>query len=114
MAGFPQLRQAAWLITGTDRDPVRHLFVRLEEAMDGSGEWTMELSDCRGRAGEGGHVMHRYNCETDARTAAAAIYALGLHLEPLPTWNPQHHEQARWRVRDTAADLPNTVGRAPM
>jgi hypothetical protein len=72
MVGIPRLREAGWLITGTD---------------------------CRRRADEGGHVMRRYGCEADARTAVAAIYALSRHMAPLPTWDPQRCELARWRVR---------------
>ncbi|MEV6930885.1 hypothetical protein AB0M46_41225 [Dactylosporangium sp. NPDC051485] len=99
MVGIPQLREAGWLITGDDRDPVRHLFIRLEETMDGSGVWTLELADCRRRASDGGHVMHRYSCEANARTATVAIYALSRHLAPLPIWDPDRREQARWRVK---------------
>lgn len=71
----------------------------MEETVDGSGQWTVELSDCRRRAGEGGHVMHHYRHEGDARAAVAAVYALSRHLEPLPTWNTRHSEPPRWRVR---------------
>ncbi|GAB3861682.1 hypothetical protein ACFPIJ_12030 [Dactylosporangium cerinum] len=113
MVGIPQLREAGWLITGTDRDPVRHLFVRLEETMDGSGLWTVELSDCRRPASEGGHIMHRYRCEAHARSAVAAIYALSRHLEPLPTWDPQRCEQARWRVRAVAPELAGASRGSP-
>jgi hypothetical protein len=82
-----------------DRDPVRYLFLRMEQTVDGSGEWTVELSDCRRRVNEGGHGMHRYEGEAEARTAVAAIYALSRHLMPLPTRDPQHREPPRWRVR---------------
>jgi hypothetical protein len=43
--------------------------------------------------------MHLYPAEADARDALAAIYALGRHLEPLPTWDPTQWERGRWRVR---------------
>ncbi len=105
MAGIPQLREAGWLITGDDRDPVRHLFVRMEETMDGSGVWTVELHECRGRRGDAGKAMHRYATEADAR---AAIYQLSRHVAPLPTWDAQRREPGRWRVRvyePTAQDL---------
>ena len=107
MVGIPQLREVGWLITGTDRYLVRHLFIRLEETMDGSGVWTVELADCQRRAAEGGHVMHHYGGEADARTAVAAIYALSRHLSPLPTWDSQRWELARWRVRTY---LPEPAG----
>lgn len=99
VVGIPQLREVGWLITGYDRDPVRHLFVRLEEAMDGGGTWTVELSECRGRRGADGNAVHRYPAEADARAALDAIYRLGRHLGPLPTWDPQRAESGRWRVR---------------
>jgi hypothetical protein len=108
MAGIPQLREAGWLITGDDRDPVRHLFVRMEESMDGSGVWTVELHECRGRRGDAGKAMHRYAIQADARAALAAIYLLSRYLAPLPTWDPQRVEPGRWRVRvyePTASDL---------
>ncbi|GAB3852243.1 hypothetical protein ACFPIJ_42280 [Dactylosporangium cerinum] len=111
MVGIPQLREASWLITGTDRDPVRHLFVRLEEAVDGSGVWTVELSDCRLHTRDGGHAIHRYNCEADARMAVALIHTLGTHLDPLPTWNPQQREHARWRVRAMPSEPASQVRR---
>jgi hypothetical protein len=72
------LREVGWLVTGDDPDPVPHLFVRMEEAMDGSGTWTVELSECRGRCGTAGNAPHRYSAEADARAALAAIYANGL------------------------------------
>jgi hypothetical protein len=50
VTGIPQLREAGWFVTGSDRDPVRHLFVRMEEHMDGTGVWTVELHECRGAA----------------------------------------------------------------
>jgi hypothetical protein len=37
VTGIPQLREAGWFVTGSDRHPVRHLFVRMEEHMDGTG-----------------------------------------------------------------------------
>lgn len=98
MAGIPQLREAAWLITGPDPDPVRHLLARLCERVDGSGLWTVELFECRGRIGEAGKAMHSYGSEDDAREALAVIYRLSRHLAPLPTWDPQHVEPGRWRV----------------
>jgi hypothetical protein len=98
VAGIPQLREAGWLITGKDQDPVRHLFVRMEECMDGSGVWTVELHECRGRRGEAGRAMHRYAAEGDARAALSAIYRLSRYLPPLPTWDPQRLEPGRWRV----------------
>lgn len=99
MVGAPRLREAGWFVTGDDRDPVRHLFVRLEELMDGSGVWTLELQECRGRRGEAGRAMRRYNNESDARTALRLVYVLSSHLAPLPGWDPNHAERGRWRVR---------------
>ncbi|GAA3449708.1 hypothetical protein GCM10018962_15410 [Dactylosporangium matsuzakiense] len=104
VVGIPKLREAGWLITGTDRDPVRHLFFRVEQTLDGTGEWTVELSDCRRRADDGGRTQRRYSCETDARTALAAVLTLSRHLPPLPTWDPQLCEPARWRVRSWLPD----------
>ena len=97
MAGAPQLREVGWFITGTDRDPRYHLFVRLEERMDGSGEWTVELRRCDGR-GEGAYARHVYPTEVEAGHALQAIYSLSRHLEPLPTYSEQM-EVGRWRRR---------------
>jgi hypothetical protein len=97
--GIPQVREAGWFVTGSDRDPVRHLFVRMEEHMDGSGVWTVELHECRGRRGEGGKAMHRYPSESQAKEALHLIYQLSRHLAPLPTWDDQQREDGRWRVR---------------
>jgi hypothetical protein len=98
VAGIPQLREAGWLITGKDHDPVRHLLVRMQEHMDGTGTWTVELYECRGRRGDAGNAMHSYVTETDARAALNAIYQLSRHLTPLPTWQPQKVEPGRWRT----------------
>jgi hypothetical protein len=98
MAGIPRIREAGWFITDSDRDPVRHLFVRLEQYMDGSGAWTLELHECRGRRGVAGKAEHRYATETDARTALVGICALSNHLAPLPTWTDSKAEPGRWRM----------------
>jgi hypothetical protein len=87
------------LITGSDRDPLRHLFLRVEEAMDGSGVWTVELFECRGRRGEAGKVLRRFDGEADARRAVDLVCRLSRYLVPLPTWEAQRCEQGRWRLR---------------
>ena len=96
VTGIPQLREAGWLITGPDKDPVRHLFTRLEEHMDDSGIWTVELRECRGR---GGKAAHSYPTESEARDSLDMIYRLSRHLAPLPTWDQGQVEPARWRIR---------------
>jgi hypothetical protein len=98
MAGLPQIREAAWFVTGPEHDPVRHLFLRLEERRDGSGTWTVELFECRGDRGNAGMAMRVYPDEAQARTAVLAIYTLAHHLERLPTWEPDRCEVGRWRV----------------
>ena len=87
------------MITGNDRDPVRYLFVRMEEHVDGTGAWTVELHECRGRRGDPGKAKHSYATETEARAALNAIYQLSRRLVLLPTWDPQEMEAGRWRVR---------------
>jgi hypothetical protein len=99
MVGLPQLRTAGWLITGTDADPVRHLFLRLTETVDGSGVWTVELQECRGRRGQAGTAMRSYPNEVDARTAVQLICQLSCYLAPLPTADGQRREAGRWRLR---------------
>ncbi|WP_327007576.1 hypothetical protein OHA72_10080 [Dactylosporangium sp. NBC_01737] len=99
MVGIPQLREVGWLVTGPDRDPVRYLFLRVEEFVDGSGVWSVELHECRGRRDAAGRARHSYPSEADARAALAVIYRLSEFLEPLPTWDEQQLEPGRWRVR---------------
>jgi len=96
VAGTPQVREAGWFVTGRDDDPIRHLFVRLEERMDGTGTWTLELHLCGNR--EVGKAMNVYQRESDARTALDAIYHLSRYLRELPTWNPMITEPGRWRL----------------
>ena len=108
MAGAPQLREAGWFVTGRDADPVRHLFVRLEERTDGSGTWTVELHLCQARRNQPGAAMQIYATEADARAALQAIYRLSRHLIDLPTWDPAVLAPGRWNVRTvepTAQDL---------
>lgn len=95
MPGAPQLREVAWLVTGPDRDPVRHLYVRLEERMDGSGVWTLGVREC---SGLGRKTMRCYGNEADARDRLQAVYAL-YSRQQLPMWDPEQREEARWRVR---------------
>lgn len=100
MGGIPQLRVAGWFITDSDRDPVRHLFLRVEQTMDGTGVWTVELHECRGRLGTAGKAMHRYPTEADARAAVDLILQLSRHLVPLPCWDSGRSEPGRWRICD--------------
>lgn len=97
MAGLPRLREAAWLVTGPDRWPLYHLQVRLYEAMDGSGVWTLKVRECR----PAGPVEHRsqrcYATEAEARADLQQIYELG--RRQLPTRQPGLQEEGRWRVR---------------
>lgn len=105
------MREAAWLVTGPATDPVRHVFVRLEQRVDGSGSWTVEVHLCRERRGHPAAAMHVYPDEESARAAVRAMYALGRHLDALPTWNPDRCEPGRWRVQkyeDDARDQPPT------
>ena len=93
---LPRIREAGWLKTGKDgpegshRYADRHLFVRLQQDMNGTGEWTLELHDCHRAAG--GHVARVYDNESDARAALACIYALTRYLEPLT-------EVGRWEIK---------------
>ena len=88
MAGLPQIREAGWFITDRETDPVRHLFIRLEERMDGTGSWTLELHRCRTRPGTPSAVKHEYGNEDDARAALTLIYALSRHLDGAADWQP--------------------------
>lgn len=71
----------------------------MEERVDGSGVWIVELHECRGRHGDAGKAMHSYPSESSARDALDLIYRLSRHLMALPTWNEQQVEEGRWRVR---------------
>lgn len=93
MPGEPQVREAGWFITGTDRDPIYHLFVRLWERMDGSG-WRLDVRECRGP-----HQATRvYETEDDARFVLQAIYQLAEKAPPLATREPDRLEKGRWRI----------------
>ncbi len=98
MTGIPRIREAGWFITGQDRDPVRHLFVRLEERMDGSVVWTVELHLCRPPHDHTGKAMREFPTEAGARTALHTIYALSRHLVEQPTWTAGRRERGRWRI----------------
>jgi hypothetical protein len=93
--GIPLRREAGWFVTGPDRDPVRHLFVRVTEHMDGSGRWSVELHECRGQARK---VMRTYDTGSEARTALDLICRLARHLAPLSTWDSERIEPGRWRM----------------
>jgi hypothetical protein len=90
------VREAGWFVTGRDDDPVRHMFVRLEERMDGTGTWTLELHLC---ADEDGRATNVYSDESDARAALDAIYRLSRQLGELPTWDPTIRQPGRWTIR---------------
>ncbi|MFG3702371.1 hypothetical protein ACGF5C_31490 [Micromonospora sp. NPDC047620] len=71
MAGFPQVRESAWLYAPDDPDvPLAH--VRLEERMDGAG-WDLYLSDPASAPSQ--HV--RYPDEAGARAELERVYAAG-------------------------------------
>jgi hypothetical protein len=82
----PHLREASWFMTGHNGPEGshcyadRHLFLRVEQDMNGTGEWTVELQDCH-RAGRG--IKRTFGSEQDARTATTCIYSLTRHLGPL-------------------------------
>jgi len=81
---LPRIREVGWFKTGEDgpdgsgRYADRRLFVRLQQDMNGTGEWTLELHDC-GKAADG-RATRVYDNEQDARTALALVYALTRHL----------------------------------
>lgn len=87
MSWTPRLREASWFMTGHDgpdgsrRYADRHFFLRVEQDMNGTSEWTVELRDCH--RGSDGRTLRTYRNEQDARTAVACIYALTRHLGPL-------------------------------
>lgn len=103
MTWLPRIREVGWFITGRDgpdgsyRYADRHLFASLQQDMNGTAEWTLELRDCRSAAG--GHVTRVYANEDDARAALACIYALTRHLGPLPDRCTGSVEVGRWEVR---------------
>jgi hypothetical protein len=98
----PHLREASWFMTGRDgpegshRYADRHLFLRVEQDMNGTGEWTVELRDCH-RAGRG--IKRTFRSEQDARTATTCIYALTRHLGPLEDRFSGPAEEGRWTIR---------------
>jgi len=102
MGWMPRIREAGWFKTGRDGPPgshryaARHLFMRLEQDMNGTGEWTLQLSDC-GKGAEG-RVIRVYPCKSDARQALAFIYALTQHLGPLTDRLGNESETGRWEV----------------
>lgn len=103
MSWLPRLREVGWFKTGRDgpegsyRYADEHPFVRLEQDMNGSGEWTLELRDCR--QGADGRVRRVYRNERDARTALACLYALTRHLGPLHDHFSGLAEVGRWEIR---------------
>lgn len=102
MSWSPRVREAGWFKTGRDGPPgshryaCLHLFVRLEQDMNGSGEWTLNLHDCR--QGQEGQVDKVYTSEVHAREALACIYALTKHLGPLTDRFGGPSEIGRWEV----------------
>jgi hypothetical protein len=98
----PRLREASWFMTGRDgpegsrRYADRHLFLRVEQDLNGTGEWTVELRDCH-RAGS--WIKRTFSSEQDARTATACIYALTRHLGPLEDRFSGQTEEGRWKIR---------------
>jgi hypothetical protein len=99
---LPRIREVGWFKTGRDgpggsgRYADRHLFVRLQQDMNGTGEWTLELHDCR--QGADGRVMRVYDNEHDARAALDLVYALARHVEPLQDRFSDVAEFGRWEV----------------
>jgi hypothetical protein len=101
MAWLPRIRAAGWLVTGRDgpegsyRYLTRHLFVRLEQHMDGSGRWSLEVADCA--RGADGRVIRVYDGEQDARQALASVQALSLLLTLVDHYDgtPQ---TGRWQI----------------
>jgi hypothetical protein len=71
----------------------------MEEHMDGTGVWTVELHECWGRRGAAGKAMHGYPSASQAGEALHLIYQLSRHLAPLPTRDERQREDGRWRVR---------------
>lgn len=70
MAGFPQVRESAWLYAPGSDIPLAH--VRLEERMDGTG-WDIYLADPAS-----GPTQHaRWPDEDGARSELKRIYAAG-------------------------------------
>jgi hypothetical protein len=75
----------------------RHLFVRLEQRMDGSGQWTLEVAICGRRAD--GWAKRVYETEQDARQTLACVEALGLLMGPLADHYDGAEEFGRWQLR---------------
>jgi len=85
MAGFPQLREAAWLYA--DDDPYLPLaLIRLFEHMDGSGRWEVRLN--APASAETQVVV--WDDEPGARGEVARVYADG-------------EQYGRWRKRQPEA-----------
>jgi hypothetical protein len=83
----------------------RHLLVRLQQDMNGTGEWTLQLRVCH-RAADG-HVTRVYVEKDDACTALACIYALARRLGPLPDRCTGSVELGRWEVRTCDLSEPD-------
>jgi hypothetical protein len=100
---LPRIREVGWFKTGKDgpegsyRYADRHPFLRLQQDMNGPGEWTLELHDCH--RGADVRVTRVYDSEHDARTALACVYVLTRHLGPLPDRFSGPVQLGRWAVR---------------
>jgi hypothetical protein len=103
MTWLPRIREVGWFVTGHDgpagsyRYADRHLFVRLQQDLNGSGEWTLELRECH-RAADG-HVSRVYGDEHDARATLACIYALSKHLASGGVEGNDLVGTGRWEIR---------------
>lgn len=101
MSWLPRIREVGWYVTGVDVPAkhvyaVRRLFIRLEQDLDGTGEWTLELRDCS--TGAEGWARKVYGDEGDARLALQLIYGLARHL-CLPHEQGTRQAKGRWEVR---------------
>jgi len=84
MAGFPQLREAAWL--QSDDPSLPHALLRLFERVDGSGVWEVWLDVNNPQEGEKPLQVVEHPDEESARAELARMYATG-----------------RWRIRQPDA-----------
>ena len=86
MAGFPQLREAAWLYAPDD--PWAPLaLVRLLEHKDGSGRWQVRLNVNDPQHGEEPLQVVDHPDEQSARAALAQVYEVG-------------RDQGEWRISE--------------
>jgi hypothetical protein len=71
--------------------------VRLQQRIDATGRWTLEVSDCA--RGADGRAIRVYETEHDARLAWDCVQKLGVLLGPLVDRYDGTEEHRRWQTK---------------